>query len=44
MAILDLKNVSKSFGQLKVTDDVSFSVADREALALIRPTGTRKST
>jgi ABC-type phosphonate transport system ATPase subunit len=33
MPILELKNVSKSFGQLKVTDDVSVAVPEGEALA-----------
>ena len=44
MPILSLKSVSKSFGALKVTDDVSFDVAPGEALGIIGPNGAGKST
>lgn len=44
MPILSLNSVSKSFGALKVTDDVSFSVAKGEALGIIGPNGAGKST
>ena len=44
MSILSLKSVSKSFGALKVTDDVSFDVAPGEALGIIGPNGAGKST
>jgi branched-chain amino acid transport system ATP-binding protein len=42
--ILELENVSKSFGALKVTDAVSFTVARGEALGIIGPNGAGKST
>jgi branched-chain amino acid transport system ATP-binding protein len=42
--ILSLSHVSKSFGALKVTDDVSFDVAAGEALGIIGPNGAGKST
>ncbi len=42
--ILSLRNVSKSFGALKVTDDVSFDVPAGEALGIIGPNGAGKST
>lgn len=44
MTILELDHVSKSFGALKVTDDVSFTVAAGEALGIIGPNGAGKST
>jgi branched-chain amino acid transport system ATP-binding protein len=44
MAILSLHSVSKSFGALKVTDDVSFDLAPGEALGIIGPNGAGKST
>jgi branched-chain amino acid transport system ATP-binding protein len=44
MAILSLQNVSKSFGALKVTQEVSFDLAPGEALGIIGPNGAGKST
>lgn len=44
MTILELSNVSKSFGALKVTDAVSFSVPKGQALGIIGPNGAGKST
>jgi branched-chain amino acid transport system ATP-binding protein len=44
MPILTLDHVSKSFGALKVTDDVTFSVEAGEALGIIGPNGAGKST
>lgn len=42
--VLDLTDVSKSFGALKVTDSVSFSVPRGQALGIIGPNGAGKST
>ena len=42
--ILEVKNISKSFGKLKVLDDVSFTVAQGEYLALIGKNGAGKTT
>lgn len=44
MAMLALQNVSKSFGALKVSDDVSFDVPQGQALGIIGPNGAGKST
>ena len=42
--VLALTGLSKSFGALKVTDDVSVSVPQGEALGIIGPNGAGKST
>lgn len=44
MSLLKLKSVSKSFGALKVADDVTFEVSAGEALGIIGPNGAGKST
>ena len=44
MPMLSLLNVSKSFGSLKVADDVSFDVPEAQALGIIGPNGAGKST
>jgi branched-chain amino acid transport system ATP-binding protein len=42
--ILELHEVSKSFGALKAADAISFDVAEGEALGIIGPNGAGKST
>jgi len=42
--VLDVWNLSKSFGGIKAVRDVSFSVAKGELLALIGPNGAGKTT
>ena len=42
--VLEVRNLSKSFGGLKVIDDLSFSVASGERLALVGPNGAGKTT
>jgi branched-chain amino acid transport system ATP-binding protein len=44
MALLALKGVSKSFGALKVTDDVWLSVTQGEVLGILGPNGAGKTT
>jgi branched-chain amino acid transport system ATP-binding protein len=42
--ILALDGVQKSFGALKVADNINFELADGEALGIIGPNGAGKST
>ena len=42
--ILDVRNLSKSFGGIRAVQDVSFSVKKGELLALIGPNGAGKTT
>jgi len=42
--VLDIRNISKSFGALKASDDVSLTLLPGEIHALIGPNGAGKST
>lgn len=42
--VLSLKNVCKTFGALKVADDISFDLPCGQALGIIGPNGAGKST
>jgi branched-chain amino acid transport system ATP-binding protein len=44
MSLLALHAVSKSYGALKVTDNISLSVAQGETLGILGPTGAGKTT
>lgn len=44
MSLLTLKNVSKSFGALKVTDGITLSVAEGEVFGILGPNGAGKTT
>lgn len=42
--LLELKNVSRAFGGLRVNNDVSFALAEGDRVALIGPNGAGKTT
>lgn len=42
--MIELKNISKSYGSLQVLRDISLTVADREILTIIGPSGAGKTT
>jgi multiple sugar transport system ATP-binding protein len=44
MATVQLRNVSKRFGQLEVIHGVDLEIADREFVAFVGPSGSGKST
>ena len=44
MATVKLSEVSKSFGETSVIKSISFSVSDKEFVALVGPSGCGKST
>ena len=44
MAILEVKNIKKSFGELEVLKDISFNVEEGQVVAIIGPSGSGKST
>jgi len=44
MNILELRNVSKSFGGVKAVDDCSFEIKEKMITALIGPNGSGKTT
>ncbi len=44
MSLLKVENVSKNFGSLKVTDNISFELKKGEALGVLGPNGAGKTT
>lgn len=44
MSLLSVKNISKSFGTLKVTNNLSFDLKEGEALGVLGPNGAGKTT
>lgn len=44
MALLEIKNLRKNFGELSVLKDISMSVEEGEVVAVLGPSGSGKST
>lgn len=44
MALLEIKNLRKNFGELQVLKDINISIEKGEVLVLIGPSGSGKST
>ena len=44
MAILEVHNIEKHFGATRVLEDISFSLEEGQALAIIGSSGSGKTT
>ena len=44
MSLLEIKNIKKSFGDLEVLKDISFSVDKSEVISILGPSGSGKTT
>ncbi|HVY20054.1 MAG TPA: ATP-binding cassette domain-containing protein [Bauldia sp.] len=44
MNIIEVRNLTKSFGEVKAVDDITFDVAEGEIFAFLGPNGAGKST
>jgi len=44
LSLLSVKNISKNFGALKVTSDLSFDLEEGEAIGILGPNGAGKTT
>ena len=44
MSKVEVNHLTKSFGSLKVLDDISFQVNDGDFLCIVGPTGCGKTT
>ena len=42
--MLELKNISKSYGDQLILNDVSFQVKEKELVSILGPSGSGKST
>lgn len=42
--MIELRNIDKSFGNLRVLQDISLKVSDREIVAIVGPSGAGKTT
>jgi len=42
--MLELKNISKSYGEQLILNDISFQVKEKELVSILGPSGSGKST
>ena len=42
--MLELKNISKSYGEQLILNDISFQVNEKELVSILGPSGSGKST
>ena len=44
MSIIDVRNITKKYGEKTVLDDISFAIPAGETVAVVGPNGTGKTT
>ena len=44
MAYIEIRNITKSYGEREILKDISFDINEGEIISIVGPSGTGKST